>query len=43
VAARAKAWACGRSLVRIAGGGGGGTGVSLVSIACYQVGVSASG
>ena len=44
MAARSKAWVCGRSLAGIAGSNPvGGMDVSLVSVVCCQVKVSASG
>ena len=44
VAARSKAWVCGRSLTRIAGSNpAGGMDVSLYSVVCCQVEVSATG
>jgi hypothetical protein len=43
VAARAKAWVCGRSLARIAVSNPAGAWLFLVSVLCCQVEVSATG
>jgi hypothetical protein len=43
VAARSKAWVCGRSLAGIVGSNADGAWMSLVSVVCCQVEVSTSG
>ena len=43
MAVRSEAWVCSRSLAGIAGSNPTGVGMSLVSVVCCQVGVSASG
>ena len=43
MAARSKAWVCGRSFTEIAGSNPAGVRVSVVSVVCCQIEVSAPG